>query len=536
MYGLDKEVGTVQRRRLSSPDETQLLDASNIATEFGNRLWLTEPAVGERPLAEPLVPAAEEFEDSADDPVRMYLHEIHQVSLLTAMDEKRLACRLEEQRYVKRISDELVALDGWEPSYGQLTSAIYAQVAEDLGLAYAISELAVLDKSSVSALLLDHGLRELIDYHLDPATISVVAHYLNIPAPEAARRITTFSIATRCLPRLVYTMLDVPSLDQIPSPADVLDASRPAEEELSDHYWELNQRADAAQRQLIEANLRLVVSVAKKHTGRGMALLDLIQEGNLGLMRAVEKFDHRLGFKFSTYATWWIRQAIGRSVADHSRTIRIPVHMIEFVSRLSHVAIDLVQRLGRQPQPVEVALMMGLFDSNTEETLIRELAPDVDPSDWPDVARRARILESQVLLDRELLPPEIAPDIHRATSRVTQALQIPQQPISLDLPVGDEQDHRLGDTIEDASVLQPVDFATCEMLKAHIRSLLHDLPSREADIISLRFGLKDGRSRTLEEVGRELGLTRERIRQIEEKTLTRLRLPYGGNDLHAFLE
>ena len=246
--------------------------------------------------------------------------------------------------------------------------------------------------------------------------------------------------------------------------------------------------------------------------------------------------DHRLGFKFSTYATWWIRQAIGRSVADHSRTIRIPVHMIEFVSRLSHVAIDLVQRLGRQPQPIEVALMMGLFDVSTEEMLIAEISPDVEPSDWPDIARRARILESQMLLSREQLPTEICPDMNRATSRVAQALQIPQQPISLDLPVGDEQDHRLGDTIEDASVLQPVDFATCEMLKAHIRGLLHDLPSREADIISLRFGLVDGRSRTLEEVGRELGLTRERIRQIEEKTLTRLRLPYGGNDLHAFLE
>ncbi len=423
-----------------------------------------------------------------DDPVRMYLHEIGRVPLLTAQNEKVLAKMMEEGKRIKEIKKYCLDRSGHYPTATETILCMLKELRQAANTIHLIrQQLGLPPTARFKETIFDAKLRAGIDREIDQQLIPAIAQETDRSIPETGQALINLSLNSSLLPKEILDAIpDDVSLDDIEKLAQdpsFIRSIKVYENKHKVYLSKIELEAVKAERHLIQANLRLVVSVAKKHIGRGMPLLDLIQEGNIGLIRAVEKFDYHRGYKFSTYATWWIRQAITRAIADQARTIRIPVHMVETINKLLNVSRQLSQKYGREPTP-------------------REIAEEME------------------------LPPE----------KVREIAKISQLPISLESPIGEEEDSHLGDFIEDVNALPPPDAASRQLLKEQIDSVLSSLTLREQRVLQLRFGLEDGRSRTLEEVGKEFNVTRERIRQIEAKALRKLRHPSRSRKLKDYLE
>ncbi len=458
-----------------------------------------------------------------DDPVRMYLKEIGKVALLTAEEEVVLAKAIElGEQMVEEPWKAIVSLHEWTfhdterktrtqkrqhqlpfgpDTHRMVRDALEAAEARDLLTDtpdFHLVKAAKDAQSDGTKDLLKEARKLLLAYQdskspdafltlLDWSFLSVHNGDLDSRDNSGLTAIyewTRTEVAFPALQRWIEAEHDTDLLRRMG-----WDPSVPPNTKMRDRKGEIVRIGRDAREQLTSANLRLVVSIAKKYIGRGMSFLDLIQEGNIGLIRAVEKFDYEKGFKFSTYATWWIRQAITRAIADQARTIRIPVHMVETINRLIRVSRQLLQTLGREPTVEEIAAEM----SKGQEVVVT---------------------------------PE----------KVREIIKVSQEPVSLETPIGEEEDSHLGDFIEDRGALAPAEAASHQLLKEQVEAVLDSLTGRERRVLQLRFGLEDGRARTLEEVGKEFNVTRERIRQIEAKALRKLRHPSRSRKLKDYLE
>ncbi len=495
---------------LDELDEDVVIDEPDEPDFIGTEV---DELLSDEPL-EMIAPAL--TSDLGEDPVRLYLKEIGQINLLDTDHEFRLAARIESARWVDTINrSHPKARKGggeaagiYEAMYDELATAWKRLIEDTQRLGFTAPEMIqVLDE----ARLLRNGWAN--------SRPSYLRAYLDNGRwgkdhlwDGVARQAFTVFMGFYMLPEdVVAAMRQRMAQGGRLLAASAFAALLPGEDVLLGELALVQERFQESRLALIRSNLRLVVSVAKRYLGRGSSFLDLIQEGNLGLLRAVTKFDPTRGFKFSTYATWWIRQAISRSIADQARTIRIPVHIFEAINRLLRIQRKLTQDLGHAPNPEDLALEGGFVDEHDQQVI------------------------QQARANGEPLPADVRRRLTRAAAKVGRVLRAAEEPMSLDSPVGNEDNSMLGDFIPDEDAPEPMDAAARQMLREQIQNALAVLSERERDVLEMRFGLKDGKDHTLEEVGQAFNVTRERIRQIEAKALRKLRHPTRSRHLRDYL-
>jgi len=480
------------------PDESSLAQQEDLADDD--------------PLDLPRIP--ELAVEMADDPVRLYLREIGQVKLLDSDSEFRLATRIEAERmihtYIQRPHRHGTGpmCDAYHAVLSELVTSWQRLDEDATRLKNDLPDLALLLTESQNLHRAWEGdapsyLRAYLDnerWGTDPRWDSMV------------RKAYSVFLSLYLLPEdfAAWLLKNIQKKHSLPA-LRTLYHNLPDESLLAAQCEALYARAEEANHAIIRGNLRLVVSVAKRYLGRGISFLDLIQEGNMGLLRAVHKFDPRRGFKFSTYATWWIRQSINRSIAEQARTIRIPVHLFESITRILRAQRHLTQVFGRDPNNEELAIEIGYLPAAEVQTILRSHAEGTP------------------------VPTAIRHHLEYATQKVGRILRSAEEPVSLEGPVGDDDSSSLGEFIEDEDAIEPMDAADREMLREKVQNALTALSERERQVLELRFGLVDGKDHTLEEVSRYFNVTRERIRQIESKALRKLRHPMHSRQLRDYL-